>query len=178
MARTLPAGTAKSGRRQWLEDPEWRICGHAPKHRYSDRERILRLPTARRIQRSAGNGSSGVYLCDKYEVQIFNSYGKTPVDTDCGALYKRIAPAVNPSNQPGQWQTFDITFIGKRLMVVHNGQKVLDVSDVGPTGTGASSNRPDGPGPLRLQGDHDAVSFRNIRIRPLSKSEAEKLPKA
>jgi len=72
---------------------------------------------------------------------------------------------------------YDITFIGKRLIVMHNGQKVLDVADVGPMGTGASSNRPDGPGPLRLQGDHDAVSFRNIRIRPLSKSEAERLLK-
>jgi hypothetical protein len=126
---------------------------------------------------SAGNGNSGVYLRDRYEVQIFNSYGKPPIDTGCGALYHRIAPAVNASKPPGEWQTYDITFIGKRLLVTHNGQKVLDVADVGPMGTGASSNRPDAPGPLRLQGDHDAVSFRNIRIRPLSKSEAEKLLK-
>ncbi len=126
---------------------------------------------------SQGDGNSGVYMRDKYEVQIFNSYGKPPVDTDCGALYKRIAPASNASKPPGQWQIYDITFIGKRLIVIQNGQKVLDVVDVGPMGTGASSNRPDGPGPLRLQGDHDAVSFRNIRIRPLAKSEAEKLLK-
>lgn len=117
-----------------------------------------------------GNGNSGVYLRDKYEVQIFNSYGKSTSDSGCGALYRRIAPAVNASKPPGQWQTYDITFIGKRLIVIQNGRKVLDVADVGPMGTGASSNRPDGPGPLRLQGDHDAVSFRNIRIRPLSKT--------
>lgn len=127
---------------------------------------------------SEGNGNSGVYMRDKYEVQIFNSHGKPPIDTGCGALYMRIAPAVNASKPPGKWQTYDITFIGKRLIVIHNRQKVLDVADVGPMGTGASSNRPDGPGPLRLQGDHDAVSFRNIRIRPLSKSEAEKLIKS
>ncbi len=126
---------------------------------------------------SEGNGNSGVYLRDKYEVQIFNSYGKPLIDTGCGALYHRIAPAVNASKPAGEWQTYDITFIGKRLIVIHNGQKVLDVADVGPMGTGAASTRPDGPGPLRLQGDHDAVSFRNIRIRPLSKSEAEKLLK-
>jgi len=124
---------------------------------------------------SEGNGNSGVYIRDKYEVQIFNSYGKAPIDTGCGALYQRIAPTVNASKPSGEWQTYDITFIGRRLIVIHNGQKVLDVADVGPMGTGASSNRPDGPGPLRLQGDHDTVSFRNIRIRPLSKSEAEKL---
>ena len=124
---------------------------------------------------SEGDGNSGVYMRDKYEVQIFNSYGKPPVDSGCGALYRRIAPAVNASKPAGEWQTFDITFVGKRLTVIHNGQKVLDNVDVGPMGTGASSQRPDGPGPLRLQGDHNSVSFRNIRIRPLSKSEAEKL---
>ncbi len=126
---------------------------------------------------SDGDGNSGVYMRDKYEVQIFNSYGKPPVDSGCGALYRRIAPAVNASKPPGEWQTYDITFIGKHLTVIHNGQTVLDNVDVGPMGTGAASKRPDGPGPLRLQGDHNAVSFRNIRIRPLSKSEAEKLLK-
>ena len=126
---------------------------------------------------SDGDGNSGVYMRDKYEVQIFNSYGKPPVDSGCGALYRRIAPAVNASKPPGEWQTYDITFIGKHLTVIHNGQKVLDNVDVGPMGTGAASKRPDGPGPLRLQGDHNAVSFRNIRIRPLSPSEAEKLLK-
>jgi len=126
---------------------------------------------------TSGDGNSGVYMRDKYEVQIFNSFGKTPADTGCGALYKRIAPSVNASKRDGEWQTYDITFIGRRLTVIHNGQKVLDNVDVGPMGTGAASNRADGPGPLRLQGDHDAVSFRNIRIRPLSKEEAEKLQK-
>jgi hypothetical protein len=124
-----------------------------------------------------GNGNSGVYMRDKYEVQIFNSYGKPAEDSGCGALYRKIAPAVNASKPEGEWQTYDITFIGKRLTVIHNGKKVLNNVDVGPMGTGAASNRPDGPGPLRLQGDHDAVSFRNIRIRPLSKDESEKLQK-
>lgn len=126
---------------------------------------------------TAGNGNSGVYLRDKYEVQVFNSFGKAAEDTGCGALYKKIAPSVNASKRDGEWQTYDITFIGRRLTVIHNGQKVLDNVDVGPTGTGGASNRADAPGPLRLQGDHDAVSYRNIRIRPLSKDEAEKLQK-
>ena len=111
--------------------------------------------------------NSGVYMRDKYEVQIFDSFGKPVDDSGCGALYKRIAPAVNASKPSGEWQTFDITFIGRRLTVVHNGKTVLDKVDVGPKGTGAASNREDGPGPLRLQGDHEAVSFRNVRIRTL-----------
>lgn len=126
---------------------------------------------------TAGDGNSGVYMRDKYEVQIFNSFGKAASDTGCGALYKKIAPAVNASKRDGEWQTYEITFIGRRLTVIHNGQKVLDNVDVGAMGTGAASDRADGPGPLRLQGDHEAVSFRNIRIRPLSKEDAEKLQK-
>jgi hypothetical protein len=122
-----------------------------------------------KVHKGKGNGNSGVYLRDKYEIQIFDSYGQPPSDHGCGALYRRIAPAVNASKPAGEWQTFDITFIGRRLTALHNGKKILDNVDVGPMGTGAASNRPDGPGPLRLQGDHDAVSFRNIRIRPLSK---------
>lgn len=125
---------------------------------------------------SEGNGNSGVYLRDKYEIQIFNSFGKPAEDSGCGALYRRIAPAVNASKPAGEWQTFDVTFIGRRLTVIHNGQKVLDNVDPGPTGTGAASKREDGPGPLRLQGDHDSVSFRNIRIRPIGKSEADSFP--
>jgi hypothetical protein len=124
---------------------------------------------------TAGDGNSGVYLRDKYEVQIFNSFGKPIADNGCGALYKKIAPSVNASKRDGEWQTYDVTFIGRRLTVMHNGQRVLDNVDVGPMGTGAASGRADGPGPLRLQGDHEAVSFRNIRIRPLSKEDAEKL---
>ena len=130
------------------------------------------------VEFNVSQGSnSGVYMRDKYEVQILDNFGKQPEVTSCGALYRRVAPAVNASKPAGEWQTFDITFIGRRLTVLHNGQKVLDNIEVGPMGTGAASKRPDGPGPLRLQGDHGAVSFRNVRLRPLSKADAEQLQK-
>ena len=45
-------------------------------------------------------------------------------------------------------------------------------------GTGNSSERPDGPGPLRLQGDHQEVSFRNIWIRPRSGTAANECRRA
>ena len=123
----------------------------------------------------APGSNSGVYLRDKYEVQILDSYGKPLADNGCGALYRRIAPASNAAQKAGTWQTYAITFIGKRLTVDHNGVRVLHNVDVGPKGTGAASHRPDGPGPLRLQGDHGQVSFRNVRIRPLSPTEAKKM---
>jgi hypothetical protein len=113
--------------------------------------------------------NSGLYLRDKYEVQILNSFGKPMSENMCGALYRRLAPAVNACKPVGEWETFEVTFAGRRLTVLHNGQKLHDAVDAGPKGTGASSERPDGPGPLRLQGDHEAVSFRNMWIRPHAK---------
>lgn len=110
--------------------------------------------------------NSGLYLRDIYEVQILNSYGKPLTDNVCGALYRRFAPAVNACKPAGEWQTFEVTLVGRRLTVVHNGQKLHDGVDVGPLGTGNAGKRSDAPGPLRLQGDHQEVAFRNIRIRP------------
>ncbi|HEY3131820.1 MAG TPA: DUF1080 domain-containing protein [Acidobacteriota bacterium] len=121
--------------------------------------------------------NSGVYMRDKYEIQIFDSYGKPVAINGCGALYRKVAPAVNVCGPAGEWQSFDMTFVGRRLTVFHNQRRIHDNIDVGPTGTGAASNREDSPGPLRLQGDHDSVSFRNLRIRPISKEEGEKLLK-
>ena len=112
--------------------------------------------------------NSGLYLRDIYEIQILNSYGKPLTDNVCGSLYRRIAPAVNACKPAGEWQTFEVSLVGRRLTVVHNGQKLHDGVDVGPLGTGNAGKRPDGPGPLRLQGDHQEVAFRNIRIRPRS----------
>src|SRR5262245_7286270 len=113
-----------------------------------------------------GDGNSGVYLRDKYEIQILDSFGNPVGDHESGSLYRRVAPSVNAAKRAGEWQTFDITMVGRALTLIYNGQKVLDVADIGPKGTGAAGERPDGPGPLRLQGDHDSIAFRNIRIRP------------
>jgi hypothetical protein len=117
--------------------------------------------------------NSGLYLRDIYEVQILNSHGKPQSDNMCGALYKRVAPTVNACKPAGEWQTFEVTLVGRRLTVVHNGQRLHDGIDVGPLGTGNASKRPDAPGPLRLQGDHQAVSFRNIWIRPLPRPDGK-----
>ena len=109
--------------------------------------------------------NSGIYMRGKYEIQITDAFGKPPDPSECGALYKRVAPRVNASKAPGEWQTFDITFEGRKLKVLQNGQPILDVPDAGGHGTGAQSGAEDGPGPIRLQGDHGPVEFRNLRIK-------------
>ncbi|MFJ9037246.1 family 16 glycoside hydrolase [Streptomyces sp. NPDC102406] len=125
-------------------------------------------------------GNSGIYLQDRYELQILDSYGDlTPDTNEAGAIYLKKAPDSNASTAPETWQTYDITFraarfdeSGKktadaRVSVVWNGKKVHDdVAIDGPTGAGA----PEGPaaGAIRLQDHGNKVRFRDIRVTPLS----------
>ena len=136
--------------------------------------------------------NSGVYLMGRYEVQIFDSFGKSKVAySDCGGLYEGVEngqgypgkpPAINASKAPGEWQSFDITFraprfdaAGKKteharfLKVVHNGQLIHENVEVtGPTRSAAFSDEK-GEGPLKLQGDHGPVAFRNLVLKRLAK---------
>lgn len=121
------------------------------------------------------NGNSGVYIQQRYEVQILNSAGQAPADDICGAIYKVKAADYNMALPAGQWQTYDIAFRAARwdargtktdnarITVYHNGTRIH--SDVPiPAGTGAG--QPEGPGdaPLLLQDHGNRVRFRNIWI--------------
>jgi 3-keto-disaccharide hydrolase/carbohydrate binding protein with CBM35 domain len=125
-------------------------------------------------------GNSGIYLQDRYELQILDSYGDITLDTnEAGAIYQKKAPDVNAATAPETWQKYDITFraarfddsgrktADARVTVVWNGRKVHDdVAIDGPTGAGM----PEGPsaGAIRLQDHGNKVRFRNIRVEPLS----------
>ena len=83
----------------------------------------------------------------------------------CGAVYSRIARTVDATKPAGEWQTYDITFVGRQVTVVLNGQTIVQGVVEGITG-GALSPYEDEPGPLMLQGDHGKVRFRNIVVTP------------
>ncbi|GAB7046388.1 hypothetical protein JCM9534A_15140 [Catenuloplanes indicus JCM 9534] len=124
--------------------------------------------------------NSGIYLQDRYELQVLDSYGKAvPAADDAGAIYLKRAPSSNAATAPETWQTYDVTFRAARwngttktenarVTVVWNGVTVHnDVAIDGPTGAGAA----EGPAalPIRLQdhGDPGAnVRYRNIWIEP------------
>lgn len=119
--------------------------------------------------RMAKDSNSGIGLRGRYEVQVLDDYGKPPDAHSNGSLYSRIAPRVNASKAPGEWQTYDITLIGRDLTVVLNGQKLIDKQVVeGLTAMGHDPNE-GAPGPLSLQGDHGPIEFRNIVLTPLAK---------
>ena len=133
--------------------------------------------------------NSGVYLQGRYEVQVFDSFGKAnPEFSDCGGIYARWineanveghAPRVNASRKPGAWQSFDIKFRAPRFdtqgkktanarfeWVRLNGVLVQENVEVtGPTRSAMDETKEVASGPLMLQGDHGPVAYRNIRIK-------------
>jgi hypothetical protein len=113
------------------------------------------------------HSNSGVYLRGRYEIQILdNPDAKMALDPlGCGAVYSRIAPKKDATKPAGEWQTYDITMVGRQVTVVLNGQTIVQDVVEGITG-GALNPYEDEPGPLMLQGDHGKVRFRNVVVTP------------
>ena len=111
-------------------------------------------------------GNSGVYLRGRYEVQIEDSFGQEPESHRIGGVYGFITPSSNPAKKASEWQSFDITLIGRRVTVLLNEKTIIENAEIpGITGGALDSNEGE-PGPILLQGDHEKVYYRNIRITP------------
>jgi hypothetical protein len=109
--------------------------------------------------------NSGIYLRGRYEIQIEDSRGRAD-DVSIGGIYGFIAPAVNAAKKPGEWQTFEITLVGRNVTIVHNGIEVISNRPIpGITGGSLDSNEGN-PGPIMIQGDHGPVEFRKFVITP------------
>ncbi|MDQ4080392.1 MAG: DUF1080 domain-containing protein [Gemmatimonadota bacterium] len=110
--------------------------------------------------------NSGVYLRGRYEVQIADSVPAQPMNDLLGAVYGFLAPSEVVQAKPDEWQTFDITLVGRMLTVVANGKTVICNQEIpGPTGGALDSNE-GAPGPLMLQGDHGVIEYRNVVVTP------------
>jgi hypothetical protein len=119
--------------------------------------------------RGQGRGNSGVYLQERYEVQVLDSYGLEGKDNECGGIYKIGEPSVNMCAPPTQWQTYDITFYAPgadrnsaQVTVVHNGVTIHDELQL-PKPTGGALNKDvSKPGGIYLQDHGNPVQYRNI----------------
>jgi len=110
--------------------------------------------------------NSGVYLRGRYEIQVEDNRGQEPLSTFFGGIYGFITPNEMAAKAPGEWQTYDVTLVGRRVTVVANGKKIItDQIIPGITG-GALDSKEGEPGPIMLQGDHGPVEYRNIIITP------------
>jgi hypothetical protein len=111
-------------------------------------------------------GNSGIYLRGRYEVQVQDDYGKAPGSRLMGGIYGHLQPMSLPARPAGQWQSFDIILIGRRVTVALNGVTIIDNQEIPGITGGALDSDEGAPGPLMLQGDHTAMKYRNIRITP------------
>lgn len=129
--------------------------------------------------RGQGRGNSGVYIQQRYEVQILDSFGLPGAFNECASLYRQTPPDVNMCLPPLAWQSYDIVFIaarfdaaGKekispaRLTVFHNGVAVHDQRLIAAK-TGAGQPEGPAPRPILLQNHNDPVRFRNIWLLEL-----------
>lgn len=110
--------------------------------------------------------NSGIYLRGRYEVQIMDNKGDAPSDVLFGGIYGFLTPTEMAAKAAGEWQTYDITLIGRRLSIVANGVSIINDQLIpGMTG-GALDNNEALPGPLLIQGDHGPIEFRKIVVSP------------
>ena len=114
-------------------------------------------------------GNSGIYLRGVYEAQVVDRASKMQGIQGVGAIFGRIAPSENAGLPGGQWQQYDITLVDRHATVILNGKKVIDNQPLVGCTNGALQADETIPGPLYLQGDHTAVSYRKIVLRPVVK---------
>ena len=110
--------------------------------------------------------NSGVYLRGRYEVQIEDVQGDEPYKDVFSAVYGFLPPSEITAKPAGEWQSYDITLVGRMVTVVANGKTVICNREI-PGITGGAINSHEGePGPLLIQGDHGPIEYRNIIITP------------
>lgn len=132
------------------------------------------------------NGNSGVYIQLRYELQILNSY-HVPFESfgknDCGSIYQMRKPDQFACLPAGEWQSFDIVFRAARFrdgiksenakITVYQNKKLIHNNVSLPRHTGAGKKENPEPMPIKLQGHHNQVQFRNFWIEEL---DLERVP--
>ncbi len=112
------------------------------------------------------HSNSGVYLRGRYEVQIEDGDTTHPPLDLLGAIYGFIAPSEKAGKKANEWQTYDITLVGRMVDVVLNGKSIICNREIPGITGGALDSKEGEPGPLQIQGDHGPIEFRNIVITP------------
>lgn len=129
-----------------------------------------------------GRGNSGVFLQERYEVQVLDSYeSRTYSNGQAGAIYKQSIPLVNATRPHDQWETYDIIYSAPvfnedgikvksaYITVLHNGVLIQNHQEIKGTTEyiGLPKNDAHGKASIILQDHSNTTSFRNIWVREL-----------
>jgi hypothetical protein len=168
-AMTVAPGTGSIRTRQGFGDVQLHIEWRTPAEIVGDGQ---------------GRGNSGVFLMERYELQVLDSYeNRTYSNGQAGSVYKQHIPLVNASRAPGVWQSYDVVFIAPRfapdgalvspayMTVFHNGVLIQNHVELqGPmVFIGLPEYEPHSDRePILLQDHSNPVSFRNIWVREIS----------
>ena len=161
-----------------LDERHLLVAGPKSKQSFNDFTAHLEfLLPFKPLGRGQDRGNSGVYLQDRYEVQVLDSFGLKGENNECGGLYSQTKPAVNMCFPPLVWQTYDIDFTTAKFdssgqktksavaTIKHNGVTIHDHLELkGPTPGGKKEDSTGGP--LQLQGHGNPVFYRNVWVVP------------
>ena len=117
--------------------------------------------------RYPSGSNSGIYLRGRYEFQVVDDHGDAPHVGGSGAIYGFLAPTKNAILPPGEWNTAEITLLGRWITVVLNGTTIIDQQEI-PGITGGALDVNEGElGPIFVQGDHGPVTYRRLTVYPV-----------
>jgi Domain of Unknown Function (DUF1080) len=125
--------------------------------------------------RGQDRGNSGLYLQQRYECQVLDSFALKGENNECGGFYTIAKPKVNMCFPPLSWQTYDIDFTaatwaeGKKTAnakatVRHNGVLIHENQELPKSTASSPKQESPEPGGLHLQDHGNPVFYRNIWV--------------
>lgn len=159
-------GWHTDGKNQWVVESGILRSKHSGANLITDQKfSDFKLHIEFRYQKGS---NSGVYLRGRYEVQVIDT--KTgepePINNQFSAIYGFLPPNKMMAKNAGEWQSYDITLVGRLVTIVANGTMVICQQEIPGITGGAIDSKEGEPGPLLIQGDHGPIDYRNIIITP------------